>query len=197
MESHRYLQAAIAQDALAEHKMAFVSGPRQVGKTTMARQMLRSAQNLYNWDDSVFRRAWNRSPVDAISMRGPGPIALDELHKDKRWKTRLKGLFDLRGMEVPIIVTGSARLDVYRRGGESLLGRYIPYRLHPFSVGESPTPPSPPPMRGAEWLDRGSVHYRWTDLVRLGGFPEPLFRGSEAHAKRWSRLRLDRLVESR
>jgi hypothetical protein len=80
-------------------------------------------------------------------------------------------------------------LDLYRRGGESLLGRYLPYRLHPFSVGESAAPPSPESL-----LDRGLVQFPWADLLRLGTFPEPLLAGSERKAQRWSRLRHERLV---
>ena len=103
--------------------------------------------------------------------------------------TRLKGLYDLRGHEIPIIVTGSARLDVFRRGGDSLLGRYLPYRLHGFTVAERPEPPAPDSLHfGA------SPSFPWHDLLRLGGFPEPLLRASETRARRWSRLRLERLL---
>lgn len=111
--------------------MAFVSGPRQVGKTTLAKTLLRSTDNYRSWDDVAFRKAWSRSPRRALADRGPGPIILDEIHKDRRWKTRLKGFYDAEGAGQGIIVTGSARLDLYRRGGDSLLGRYLPYRLHP------------------------------------------------------------------
>lgn len=185
----RYLRQALAEDALARRKMAFVSGPRQVGKSTLGRSLLEEPANEFTWDDERFRRAWARDPIAAVSTRGPGPMLLDELHKDRRWKRRLKGLYDLRGHEVPIAVTGSARLDLYRRGGDSLLGRYLPYRLHPFSVGERPAPPGP------DELDLGRPPaYAWADLSRLSGFPEPLLDGSEARARRWSRLRRERLV---
>lgn len=185
----RYLENAIRGDALADGKMAFVSGPRQVGKTTMARRLLRTRDNEFTWDDPRFRRAWVRDPVGAVSGRGPGPILLDEIHKDRHWKGRLKGLYDLRGGEVPIVVTGSARLDFFRRGGDSLLGRYVPYRLHPFSVGERPHPPHP---------DETPIETRpvfpVADILSLGSFPEPLLCGSERKARRWSRLRLERLL---
>ena len=185
----RYLTESIRSDALASHKMAFISGPRQVGKTTLGAGLLEDSRNLLSWDDARFRRAWTRAPIEAVAERGKGPILLDEIHKDRRWKWRLKGLYDLRGREVPILVTGSARLDVYRRGGESLLGRYLPYRLHPFSVGESEEPPSPD-----EILSRTSPAYPWADLLRFGGFPEPLLGASERKAARWSRLRQERLI---
>lgn len=185
----RYLTAALRDDALARGKIAFVSGPRQVGKTTLAKALLETPENYFVFDDERFRRAWTRSAADAIAGRGPGPVVLDEIHKDRRWKTKLKGLHDAAPGPLPLIVTGSARLDLARRGADSLLGRYLPYRLHPFSVGEQPRPPAPD-----AWQPGGERRFAWEDLLRLGGFPEPLLDGSEAHAQRWSRLRLERLA---
>jgi predicted AAA+ superfamily ATPase len=175
----RYLAAAVMRDALADGKMAFISGPRQAGKTTMGRSLLSSPQNEYNWDVAAFRRRWVRDPLESVSSRGEGPILLDEIHKDRRWKSRLKGLYDLHGGEIPVLVTGSARLDFYRRSGDSLMGRYLPYRLHPFSVGifGNRTPVFP-----------------FADMLRLGTFPEPLLGGHANKARRWSRIRLERLV---
>lgn len=185
----RYLHRAVEADALGSGKMAFVSGPRQVGKTTFGRALLRHEENYFTWDDPAFRRAWVRSPADALSRRGDGPVLLDEIHKDRRWKGRLKGLYDTQGRDLRILATGSARLDLYRRGGDSLLGRYLPYRLHPFTVGETDRPPPPDAV-----LTPRPVHYPWRDLMRLGGFPEPLLGAHEGRAARWSRLRAERLV---
>lgn len=185
----RYLASAIADDALADGKMAFISGPRQVGKTTLGRQFIPSETNAFSWDVPAFRRAWVKDPVIALADREPGPVLLDELHKDRRWKTRLKGFYDLRGDHVPIVVTGSARLDFFRQGGDSLLGRYLPYRLHPFSVAESEAPPLPDAI-----FSRTTRHFPVEDLLELGGFPEPLLRGSAAKARRWDRLRSERLI---
>ncbi|MBM4353661.1 MAG: ATP-binding protein [Deltaproteobacteria bacterium] len=187
---HRYLEAVVAEDALAAGKMAFISGPRQVGKTTVGRFLLQSEQNVFNWDDQRFRKKWVKDPVESVADRGPGPVLLDEIHKDRRWKGRLKGLFDLRGDDVPIVVTGSARLDYFRKGGDSLLGRYIPYRLHPFSVGEALRPPEPDRI-----LERRDSVFPLEDLMALGTFPEPLLGGSAQKAARWSRLRMERLVK--
>lgn len=185
----RSLEGLVRGDALAAGKMAFLSGPRQVGRTTLGRALLTDPNNLFSWDEPGFRKAWTRSPLGAVAGRGEGPILLDEIHKDRQWKGHLKGLFDLRGAELPIVVTGSARLDLYRRGGESLLGRYLPYRVHPFTVAESADAVGPDAI-----LERTDPVYPWRDLLRLGGFPEPLLGGSEAKAHRWSRLRLERLV---
>jgi predicted AAA+ superfamily ATPase len=188
-ERPRYLAQAIRVDALARRKIALVSGPRQVGKTTLARSLLDNPQNYFLYDEEEFRRRWSKSPTEAISGRGPGVVVLDEIHKDRKWKTKLKGLHDTRGQEIPFLVTGSARLERFRKGSDSLLGRYFPYRLFPFTVAESASC-----VRPDEILSRPAVNFAWPDLLRLGGFPEPLLGGSEAGAKRWSRLRLDRLV---
>lgn len=177
--------------------MAFVSGPRQVGKTTLGQRLLETPSNYYNWDDQAFRKAWVRNPVEALAGRGPGPVLLDEIHKDRRWKGRLKGLYDLRGKELAILVTGSARLDLFRRGGDSLLGRYVPYRLHPFSVGECNRPPDPDQAIQAALPGPGAAvepRFPWDELMALGTFPETLLGGSVRKAKRWSRLRQERLV---
>ena len=190
-KTHRYLEKLIQEDALKLGKMAFISGPRQVGKTTLARHFLESDENYFSWDIAAFRKEWVKSPEQATSRRRSGPIILDEIHKNRQWKSQLKGLYDVHCKQLAIIVTGSARLDIFRRGGDSMLGRYLPYRLHPFSVGEKATTPS----HDAVWNSETKPAYPWRDLMRLGGFPEPLFDGSEARAKRWSRLRLDRLVQ--
>jgi hypothetical protein len=166
-----------------------ISGPRQVGKSTLAKSLLSSPQNYFLYDEEDFRRRWSKSPSEALSGRGDGVVVLDEIHKDRKWKTKLKGLYDTRGGEIPFVVTGSARLEHFRKGGDSLMGRYLPYRLFPFTVAESAASPFP-----EEAGRNRRVSFPWKDIVRLGGFPEPLLGGSEQEAQRWSRLRIDRLV---
>jgi uncharacterized protein len=185
----RYLKTVIQNDALTDQKLAFISGPRQVGKTTLGKTFLTSKENYLSWDQTEFRKSWVKSPGEALLNVGPGPILLDEVHKDRLWKTRLKGVYDAYGDKLPIIVTGSARLDIYRKGSDSLLGRYIPYRLHPFTVAESSTP-----IASDEISSKKKVSFKWEDLLNLSGFPEPFLGGSIAKANRWSRLRLDRMA---
>ena len=185
----RYLSNIISKDALKNHKMAFISGPRQVGKTTLGKQLLKDKNNYFSWDQTQFRKVWNKTPEKILETIGTGPVLFDEIHKDRRWKSKVKGIYDSYSDKLPILVTGSAKLDLYRKGSDSLLGRYIPYRLHPFSVAEGNTSPL-----SHNILRKFKVSYKWEDLITLGGYPEPLLQGKEKKAQRWSRLRLDRLA---
>lgn len=185
----RYLTSTICQDALKDGKMAFISGPRQVGKTILGKQLLKDKNNYFSWDQTEFRKTWAKSPEKILKKIGKGPILFDEIHKDRKWKSKIKGIYDTYSDELDIVVTGSSKLDVYRKGSDSLLGRYIPYHLHPFSVSEDHFPPKPNNI-----LKEFKVSYKWEDLMALGGYPEPLLSGNEKKAQRWSRLRLDRLA---
>ena len=158
---------------LAE-KMVLVSGPRQSGKTTMARAILGRRHRAFagrylNWDDDEARTRVLRHEFPRVGL-----VVFDELHKFGRWRNFLKGLYDEHRARLQILVTGSARLDLYRRGGDSLQGRYHHLRLHPLSLKEA-----------------GCT---LADLMALGPFPEPLLAGSATHARRWSRQYRSRLV---
>lgn len=142
MYNSRYLQAPLEELCFARKKMAFISGPRQCGKTTFAKHLLkqRCAGHYFNWDEKTFRRMWAKNPLDILSSYVPSSstplFILDEIHKAKSWKRDLKGLYDSVETACDILVTGSAKLNVYRRGGDSLLGRYHHFHLHPFSLAE-------------------------------------------------------------
>jgi predicted AAA+ superfamily ATPase len=158
----RYLKHAIEEDL--PKKMLFIGGPRQVGKTTLARSLLKSSSHYLNWDVPADRDKILRGELPSAKR-----IAFDEIHKYRSWRNFLKGVFDgSRDSQTQILVTGSARLDFYRRGGDSLQGRYFFHRLHPLSIAE---------LRDEKAL---------ADLLRLGGFPEPFFSGTDRDAKRWS-----------
>ena len=157
----RYLQDIVDGLCFTDHKMAFVSGPRQCGKTTMAKSMLRQRQTgaYHNWDEVTFRRQWVKDPRTSLPTGGEGHTPLvvyDEIHKAKAWKRSLKGVFDTLVRPVDILVTGSARLNVYRRGGDSLVGRYLHFRLHPFSVGEAVGLEAPGPDSALQAAIEGS-----------------------------------------
>jgi uncharacterized protein len=167
----RYLVPQVRSDLL--RKMVFVAGPRQVGKTTLARSLPGARAGYLSWDVPLDR--------DRI-LRRELPLgrfwAFDEIHKYRAWRRFLKGVYDARPRGQRILVTGSARLDFYRFGGDSLQGRYHLLRLHPLSAAELGLR-TPDELRG---------------LLTLGGFPEPYFGGSETEARRWSREYRQRLV---
>lgn len=192
-------------EAIAGHgKMAFLSGPRQVGKTTLARQLQKKfAQSLYfNWDLITDQKRLLKDPYFfGDADRDPGKpflVVFDEIHKYARWKNYLKGAYDGYGADFRFLVTGSGRLDLFNKGGDSLLGRYLKAPLFPLSVGElsgrSPSwadfkhcladlPPSTPGAAEA----CGS-------LLRLSGFPEPFLKADTAFYNAWFQERKSNLV---
>ncbi len=178
-------------------QMAFLTGPRQVGKTTTCRELAPDL-HYFNWDDQDDRRLITTGPravlaeLDRAELKRESPLVVfDELHKYSRWRTFLKGLFDKEGERLSIVVTGSARLEVYRRGGDSLMGRYFPFHMHPLSVGElldtslSDGTVSPP---------RQLSETEWTRLWTHGGFPEPFTKNDNPFSRRWRKLRVEQLV---
>jgi predicted AAA+ superfamily ATPase len=183
----RYLNQAIGKDL--EEKMVFLSGPRHVGKTTLAKAFLKSGEDLYlNWDQREDRKK-------ILAGRWPATrctVVLDELHKYKRWKNWVKGEVDAHGRRVRFLITGSARLDIYRRGGDSLQGRYHAHRLHGFSIGELLYPRRE--IQAGSELDFPHAGDRETLslLMRFGPFPEPFLKQDERSLRRWRRERMDR-----
>ena len=187
----RYLQPDVLADLGT--KMVFVDGPRQVGKTTLARLCLDATPGIYlNWDNSRDRREIRAAQWPAT----PALVVLDEVHKWRQWKRWLKGEYDAHGARVRFLVTGSARLDTYRRGGDSLQGRYHHYRLHPFSVAELSSPDAGRGLVAGRELEIGAGPEPAADHLRAlfeyGGFPEPLLAQSARTLRRWQRGRLER-----
>jgi predicted AAA+ superfamily ATPase len=173
----RYLEDAVSED-LAD-KMVFLGGPRQCGKTTLSKRLLsqrgRLGSDFYlNWDVEADRQVIMNGQLPS----SPGLVVFDEIHKYLRWRNLIKGIFDKNNESYQFLVTGSARLDLYRRGGDSLQGRYHYHRLHPLSFSE---------IGGSSPGDLES-------LMTLGGFPEPFYSGSELKAKRWSKEFRTRLI---
>ncbi len=167
----RYLRPQV--DADLARKMVFLGGPRQVGKTSLGRMVIPESRAYMNYDSATGRDAILRGqlpPTDAWFF--------DEIHKYRGWRNFLKGLYDTRTRGRRILVSGSARLDFYRFGGDSLQGRYHFLRLHPFSVAELEiTTPSD-----------------FAALLELSGFPEPFLGGNATEARRWSLAYRDRLT---
>ena len=165
----RYLDEPVLKDLTT--KMVVLTGPRQVGKTTLARQLMKGfggAQYL-NWDvlpdrGVMQRQSWN--PRANL-------LIMDEIHKMQGWKGWLKGVFDGRSPGQALLVTGSARMETFRQGGDSLAGRYFAFRLHPFSV--------------REWCELRQVEPAdaLEHLLERGGFPEPCLADTPVAAERW------------
>ena len=173
MNKVRYLKPAISQDL--RQKMVFIGGPRQVGKTTLARQIIRPKPSYLNWDNVEHRQNIIRNELPTHLKA----LIFDEIHKFVNWRSFIKGFYDTHGSSTKVIVTGSARLDHYKKGGDSLFGRYHYFRLHPFSLRELSAQPSRNDMEA---------------LLNLGGFPEPILKGSQKTYRRWSLERLNRVV---
>jgi len=158
-------------------KLVLLSGPRQVGKTTLSQSIFKNYQYL-NYDAVKDRKAireqtWGRS-ADLVIF--------DELHKLKNWKRFLKGIVDTEGIRPRLLVTGSARLDIVRKMGDSLAGRHFAHTLHPLTLKEL--------CQGGKLRIEERVKH-FNTLLTIGGFPEPFLNGSETFARRWRRSHLD------
>ncbi|MFN8791564.1 MAG: ATP-binding protein [Bdellovibrionales bacterium] len=173
----RYLQAPIFEDL--KHKMVFLGGPRQVGKTTFAQSQLRNYKDQHpaylNWDNLDDKK---------LILSGSWPkteklIILDEIHKFVKWRGLLKGFYDKLKNTHQFLITGSARLDYYRKGGDSLLGRYHYYRMHPLTLPE---------------VSLDCLRAEMERLYQFGGFPEPYLKMDQATLKRWHRQRREKII---
>jgi predicted AAA+ superfamily ATPase len=202
----RYLKREILALALNRNKMAFVSGPRQVGKTTLAKDLMKKfdESQYKNWDESEFRKLWTKSPnsikekFELHQNNLERILVLDEIHKSKGWKQKLKGIFDELSEELKIIVTGSARLNVFKRGGDSLLGRYLNFRLHPLSYGELSSKKilSPEDWKRQLFIKSSKKfsHEILENLFKFSGFPEPYFSKSPKILNIWRAGRNEKII---
>jgi uncharacterized protein len=158
-------------------KMVFLSGPRQTGKTWLAKAIMsRFSHPLYlNWDNEQDRRViLGQGWAGTVDL-----LILDEIHKMPQWKNHLKGIWDTRPGKMAMLITGSARLEIFRRSGDSLAGRYFHHRLFPLTPAE---------------LEAVGLVGDLERFLLRGGFPEPWLAEDEAEAGRWRRLYLDGLI---
>ena len=174
----RYLTSPIRQDLV--EKMVFLGGPRQVGKTTLALSLIPGADAMH-----PAYLSWDVPESQRLLLAGGLPshqrlVILDEIHKYKRWRNLVKGFYDRHKSRQEFLVTGSARLDHYRRGGDSLQGRYHYYRLHPLTLHELNSKPQASDLES---------------LLKFGGFPEPFLKHDTRHWKRWQRERQSRVIQ--
>lgn len=163
----------------AHRKIILISGPRQCGKTTLAK-MLKGRNDYLNYDSFedrkiLMQKAWDRKKHIII---------FDELHKMRKWKQWLKGVYDTEGLPPQLVVTGSARLNTFKKVGDSLAGRYFSYRLHPFDVRE---------LNDIKFkMDKDAVVER---LLQVGGFPEPFLEGNQKFYNLWKKTHLDIILK--
>jgi len=170
----RYLDSYLLKDL--QKKIVILSGPRQVGKTTLSHSLNESFEYL-NFDrmedrKKIMGESWDRKKKLVI---------FDEIHKMKNWKRWLKGIYDTEKKN-HILVTGSARLDTFKKVGDSMAGRYFEYRLMPFDLKE------------LKENGIGSLQENFDQLFKLSGFPEPFLGGSESEYKRWRKTHLDVII---
>jgi predicted AAA+ superfamily ATPase len=169
----RYLEQFVQEDL--DKKIVLLTGPRQAGKTTLSK-MLTSDYDYFNFDNlddrlSLQEKSWDRSK---------DLVVFDELHKLKNWKSWLKGVYDTEGIPPSIVVTGSAKLDTYKKVGDSLAGRFFQFRLYPLDLMEIQT-----------FLKPDDLDRELDKLLALGGFPEPFLNGTTRFYNRWKKSHLD------
>ncbi len=202
MRGLKRIYEAVFEEHLAENRqMLFLVGPRQVGKTTTSLEVSEPYKHhfYFNWDNQNDRLKIVEGPdevanaIQLDTLRQSLPVVIfDELHKYRKWKIFLKGFFDKYSKRVHIIVTGSARLDVYKAGADSLMGRYFSYRLHPLSVAEI----LDPTLKKTEISDPKKIsNEQFSNLMTFGGFPEPFLKQTPQFYTRWKRTRTQQLFE--
>ncbi len=190
MEKKRYLTKEILEDL--KEKMVFIGGARQVGKTTLAKSIIsKHFKNsfYYNWDYKT-----DRTKIFSSELPGSkGLLIFDEIHKYKKWKNFVKGIYDVKKDKYKIIVTGSARLNIYRKGGDSLQGRYHYYTLFPFTLAEILNKKKSFEIFNELNIPNKNAFDDLSILFNFGGFPEVLLKQNNRFKRRWQNEKLERL----
>ncbi len=198
--------AAIWEELSREKSMIFLSGPRQSGKTTLGKMLAETFSNslYFNWDVPHHKAQLIQNPYFFEEMprkdRTRPLVVLDEIHKYKRWKNYLKGIYDQFHESYLFLVMGSGRLDIYQRGGDSLAGRYLQFHLWPLTLAElggkgmgTAGKFLKDPL-GLVTKDTDKLRKIWKKLERFSGFPEPHLAGRPTSFRRWSTTYAHRLI---
>ena len=201
----RQIYQNIWQELSGEKSMVFLAGPRQAGKTTLARLISKrfSSSLYFNWDIPGDRTRLLENPVFFEKLPRKGnekPLVIfDEIHKYRQWKNYLKGVYDQFHGLFNFLVTGSGRLDLYQKGGDSLAGRYFMFHLWPFTLAESAGKRRPfddfirePLVMTTDSL--ADLHHLWDSLEKFSGFPEPFLSARAATWQRWSNSYAQQLI---
>jgi predicted AAA+ superfamily ATPase len=189
--------------------MRFITGPRQVGKTTLARQKLReekSKQLYYLWDLRNVRQRYKENELfftaDAMDPAKKLWVCFDEIHKMPKWKNILKAAFDETSDRYQFIVTGSAKLNIMKRSGDSLAGRYFTFHLMPLSLNEVHSDSSVQtdiPEFAHQFIElvldaAPAPQESLEQLLEYSGFPEPFLKQSQVFHKKWARDYIDTVI---
>jgi hypothetical protein len=196
---------AVWKELAADKSMVFISGPRQVGKTTLAKSISQDFANhiYFNWDIPSDRTQLIENPAffEALERKDPSLplVVFDEIHKYRDWKNYLKGTYDRFYDQFRFLVTGSGRLDTYQKGGDSLAGRYYLFHLWPFTIGEISG-------QNRKWQafadnplecqirENKTLKASWDHLATYSGFPEPFLTAKPKTWQRWSNTYGQRLI---
>ncbi|MEA1986274.1 MAG: ATP-binding protein [Candidatus Marinimicrobia bacterium] len=178
-------------------QIAIISGPRQTGKTTLS-QMIYNNFTYLNWDNKNNREnilTGASNIIDTYNLNSLSKksnlIIFDELHKYPKWKIFIKGFFDSYGEQTKILITGSARLNIYKKVGDSLMGRYFHYRLHPLSVAETlHTNLIKTEIRKPKKIPLSTMKH----FLEYGGFPEPFLKSDKRFYNRWKRTKNEQFI---
>ncbi len=192
----RVYKVLIKEHFEINRQMLFISGPRQVGKTTLS-MSLDSLNHYFNWDDQSDRQkiiTGQSQIAETIGSIADQTIVFDELHKYANWKNFIKEFYDkYRQPKWRIIVTGSAQLDTSRKGGDSLMGRYFHLSMFPLSVAEllNTATVDENLTRQPQKIEQG----QWEAFMQFGGFPEPYLKANKRFHNQWSALRRSQFLQ--
>ena len=208
MTINHFLQQWAFDLGFLHGRMSFICGPRQIGKTTLAQNHLdnlNQIKNYHNWDGMTLRQQFASNPLffienialpfssgQKISIEKRPWIVFDEIHKYPQWKNILKGYFDEFKNKINFVITGSARLDYFRRSGDSLVGRYFLFKLHPLHPHDltgtilNREVAWHPKLRMPAFDEPDKTFQDATkQLYDLTGFPEPLSVATRDFYERW------------
>lgn len=211
MISNNYLRRSVENyafdESLTGRHMIFLAGPRQAGKTRLAREWLRARESsplYFNWDDFATRRAYAQdsrffeSAARTLGVNDPW-IVFDEIHKRRNWRDILKGAYDIFQDDFRFLITGSARLDLFRKSGDFLIGRYNLFHLFPFSIHELLQNTTPDFLATDDTIETLARKFElraaekpaleileaYNSLLQFGPFPEPLLRQNDRFCRKW------------
>lgn len=197
----RIYELLLSEHLKNENQMLFLAGPRQVGKTTIAKHLQASHQNFhyFNWDNLDHRQLIMKGQTAVGDIACPKKvqaelpiIVFDEIHKYHLWKTFIKGFFDEFKDLCRIIVTGSSKLDVYRKGGDSMMGRYFLYHIFPLTIGELTLRANVDKVIYPQTeIPKNQFESLWAN----GGFPDPFLKDSKTFTNKWKQMRNTQLFK--